>query len=191
MMKIKALKEWIQTRRVLLSVFSVGVLVGLALSWGYGEFKNTAFYQRLAMSNARRHGPFRPGMRMRPMHDPAEILNASDPNGPAAPPPPDSAPAAAPAGAAPSNATTAAADPQEMPDLRQRARPVMINSTPPGAEIYIDGKDTGRKTPTMMMPPDKSFELSLKLANYETYKVSDVHAEKIRHIIMARLVPKK
>ncbi|MGD2017112.1 MAG: PEGA domain-containing protein [Planctomycetota bacterium] len=47
-------------------------------------------------------------------------------------------------------------------------RPIVLDSSPPGAEVYIDGVSSGHSTPCRIQLPDEPHKVEFKLVGYET-----------------------
>lgn len=47
-------------------------------------------------------------------------------------------------------------------------RPIVLDSSPPGAEVFIDGVSSGRSTPCRMQLPDEAHKVEFKLGGYDT-----------------------
>ncbi|HEY5946631.1 MAG TPA: PEGA domain-containing protein, partial [Kofleriaceae bacterium] len=94
---------------------------------------------------------------------------------PPPPPPPDTKGSAAAAGSAVtvdkgSGATKGSAETKEVKDVVSLSA-VTISSTPPGAEILINGASIGKKTPaTLNLPMGKDVNVLLKLSGHADYK---------------------
>lgn len=66
---------------------------------------------------------------------------------------------------------------------------VIIESTPPGARVFIDGQDTGMLTPTRRtIDADKEFTVSLRLEGYTYYERRE-RASTNGHQVRASLIP--
>lgn len=67
-------------------------------------------------------------------------------------------------------------------------RPIIVNSEPSGAEIFIDGKSTGKLTPARIeIPTKKLFNLTLKKERFLDYNTAILNAEKIGPSFSAQL----
>ena len=47
-------------------------------------------------------------------------------------------------------------------------RPIVLDSTPAGAVVFVDGKDSGHSTPCNIQLPDSSRTIGFRLPGYET-----------------------
>ena len=57
-------------------------------------------------------------------------------------------------------------------------RPIVLDSTPPGADVFIDGVSTGHATPCKIQLADKPRTVEFRLAGYETESRSWVIGER-------------
>lgn len=60
---------------------------------------------------------------------------------------------------------------QKWGDMNKAGQPaIMINSHPSGAEIWVDGKDTGQKTPAVLTSTEGSHKVRLELEGQKPYE---------------------
>lgn len=54
-----------------------------------------------------------------------------------------------------------------LPSCIAARRPIVLDSTPPGAAVFIDGRDSGHSTPCNIQLADKRREVEFRLDGYE------------------------
>jgi hypothetical protein len=70
--------------------------------------------------------------------------------------------------------------------VRLRKSALEVTSTPPGAALSIDGKDTGKKTPTVLddLPGAKTYKVQLTKDGFTPWK-NDVPLQRGQHLVVA------
>ncbi len=75
--------------------------------------------------------------------------------------------------------------------ISAKTYPLVIESTPSGAQVYLDGKDTGKKTPARIekLIAEQSYKITLKLDKYEAYEETVVQKNDKEKKVESILVP--
>ena len=72
----------------------------------------------------------------------------------------------------PQPASTPAVVKRENATGNKKAALLRLNSTPPAAEIYVDGKDTGKTTPTELELPQGQHSVSVRMSGFQPSSAS-------------------
>jgi eukaryotic-like serine/threonine-protein kinase len=107
-----------------------------------------------------------------PTPDQGSVAIATPDQGSAEAPPPDQGSATVEPPPPPDKGSAAEPPPPPPPDkepIPAVNRPVIISSVPPGAEILVGGRSTGKVTPAELQLSRSSLKITLKLKGYESY----------------------
>ena len=65
--------------------------------------------------------------------------------------------------------------------------PIIVQSQPSGAQIFVNGRPTGQTTPSAIQPPTETFDLTLKRDGFIDYKIESVRRDEVGPKLRATL----